>query len=192
MITAAEPTYKPMYVSETTYLEREKARGPEEHRSEYVDGVIVAMTGSSKAHNRIAYNLVSLLMAPADAHGCRASLLDVQVRIQTAKSVSIYYPDVVVACDDTDDTHIEEAPCLIAEVLSPSTKWVDHREKRFSYLGLDSLMHYLLIDPQTRTVEHVERRDGVWATSTLDETASVSLHCPVAVVAIADLFTGVL
>jgi Uma2 family endonuclease len=121
-----------LYVSESVYLEREEALGPEDFRSEYVDGVIVAMTGSSKAHNRIAFNLTSRLVSAADAHGCRASLLDVQVRIEKAASVARYYPDVVVACDESDDSHSEDAPCLIAEVLSPSTKWMDRREKRFS------------------------------------------------------------
>jgi Uma2 family endonuclease len=180
-----------VYVSESTYLEREEARGPEDLRSEYIDGVIVAMTGSSKAHNRIAFNLASRLVPAADAHGCRASLLDVQVRIEKPSSVARYYPDVVVACAESDDSHSEEAPCLIAEVLSPSTKWVDRREKRFAYLGLASLKHYLLIDPETRTVEHVERPDGVWVTSVHDITATLHLTCPVIDLPVADLFVGV-
>jgi Uma2 family endonuclease len=181
---------EPMYVSERTYQEREDARSPEGHRSEYVDGVIVAMTGASKAHNRIAGNLWKEILPAADAHGCRASLLDLQVRVQIGTSVSIYYPDVIVACDESADTHVESAPCFIAEVLSPTTKWVDRREKRFAYLELDSLNHYLLIDPETRTVEHVERQDGVWVTSTLDDTLSITLTCPPTTFAVTDLFLG--
>ncbi len=186
MSIAAEP----VYVSEAMYLEREMSRGPEDLRSEYVDGMVVAMTGSSKVHNRIAYNLAAKLMPAADAHGCRASLLDVQVRIEFAKSIARYYPDVVVACDESDDTHSESAPCLIAEVLSPSTKWIDRREKRFAYLQLESLKHYLLIDPETQTVEHVERPDGVWVTSVLTIASTLTVTCPALELPVADLFVG--
>ncbi len=181
---------QPLFVTEAVYVEREAERGPEVHRSEYVDGIIIAMTGSSKVHNRIAGNLWKELLGPADAHGCRASLLDVQVRVEAGKSVARYYPDVVVSCEPSNDLYVETAPCLIAEVLSPSTKWVDRREKRFSYLQLGSVLHYLLIDPETRTIEHVERRDGVWTTRTLDETDLLVLVCPRVEISISDLFLG--
>ena len=74
------------------------------------------------------------------------------------------------------------------EVLSPSTKWVDRREKRFAYLQLESLKHYLLIDPESRTVEHVERRDGEWFSSVLGVAATLTLTCPAIEVQVADLF----
>ena len=47
----------------------------------------------------VTYLWVRLVPA-ADASGCRASLLDVQVRVQYAKSVARYYPDVVVSGDE--------------------------------------------------------------------------------------------
>ena len=70
MSSAAEP----LCVSEAAYLARESARSPEDHRSEYVDGVIVAMTGSSKAHNRIAFNLASRLVPSMLAASARGAL----------------------------------------------------------------------------------------------------------------------
>ena len=86
--------------------------------------------------------------------------------------------------------HTEESPCLIAEVLSPSTKWVDRREKRFAYLQLESLKRYLLIDPESRTVEHVERRNGEWFRSVLGVAATRTLTCPAIELPVADLFVG--
>lgn len=96
----------------------------------------------------------------------------------------------MVSCDGSDDSHTEESPCLIAEVLSPSTKWVDRREKRFAYLQLESLKRYLLIDPESRTVEHVERRNGELFSSMLGVAATLTLTCPAIEFPVADLFVG--
>jgi hypothetical protein len=33
-----------------------------------------------------------------------------------------YYPDVMVACGEQADPYYESTPCLLAEILSPSTR----------------------------------------------------------------------
>ncbi len=66
----------------------------------------------------------------------------------------LYYPDVMVVCGD-DETLLQEAPCLVVEVISPSTEAIDRREKLLAYKKkLLSLRVYLMVDQQRR---HVER-----------------------------------
>ncbi|MBK8453721.1 MAG: Uma2 family endonuclease [Thiofilum sp.] len=66
------------YISEQDYLEGEKLA---KERHEYVDGQVFAMAGSSKRHNDIAVNMVSLLHGAARGSPCKVNASDVKVRI---------------------------------------------------------------------------------------------------------------
>ncbi len=63
-------------------------------------------------------------------------------------------------------------------------------EKRFAYLQLESLKHNLLIDPESWTVEHVERRNGEWFSSVLDFAPTLILASPAIELPVADRFVG--
>ena len=171
-------------VSESDYLALELVAT---ERHEFVDGVIVAMTGASKRHNRIALRLAMLLSPSADEHGCRASIEGVRLRLSETMHV---YPDVMVACDDNDDPYAEEAPCLVAEVLSPSTSWIDHGRKRAAYLTLSSLRHYLLINPDEQQIEHYSRTtaDAAWMIAIANVGDTLALTCPPIDVAVSAIF----
>ena len=67
------------------------------------------------------------------------------VNVQVAEE-TIYLPDVVALCDPTDtQPRIKYRPCLIVEVLSPSTKGINRREKLVAYQQLASLQAYLIV-----------------------------------------------
>ena len=87
-------------------------------RHEWVGGVLFAMTGTSGVHNRIAVRLTARLLPVAESHGCRTYASDMRLMTPNAG----YYPDVMVACDDQADPYFETTPCLLVEVLSPSTR----------------------------------------------------------------------
>jgi Uma2 family endonuclease len=75
-----------------------------------------------------------------------------------------YYPDVIVSCDSQDqERFFLNYPCLIIEVLSPSTELTDRREKLVNYRTLESLQEYVLISQDEIKVE-VYRQDaqGNW------------------------------
>jgi len=71
-----------------------------------------------------------------------------------------YYPDVLLSCDK-DDNHEYycEKPCLIVEVLSPSTEAIDRREKLHAYQDIPSLKEYIMVSQDEYKVE-LYRRDG--------------------------------
>ena len=137
------------------YLDGEQA-SPVRH--EYVAGQVYAMAGAGENHNRIAGNLFFHLRAATRGRPCGVFISDMKVRVATHDA--FYYPDVLLTCDPNDrEPLFKSAPCLIAEVLSPSTEVIDRREKLLAYRALDTLRFYLLLSQDRRLVE-LYRRDA--------------------------------
>jgi len=177
------------YIDEQEYLEGEKLA---ETRHEYIDGKVYAMAGSSKRHNRIALNLVIALNNQSQA-SCEIYSSDIKVRIPHRKSY--YYPDVVVSCDqsnDADDYYLEN-PCLIIEVLSPSTKEKDNTEKLIAYQDIESLKAYLMVDQDVCRVSLVYRQDNGrwWVKTYTDLEDEIILNCPEMVLRVADIYDNI-
>jgi Uma2 family endonuclease len=70
-----------------------------------------------------------------------------------------YEPDVLVYCGDAPapSSMTVQNPIVIVEVLSPATRHHDTSAKLIGYFKLPSVAHYLLIDPDARTVIHYAR-----------------------------------
>ncbi len=101
---------------------------------------------------------------------------DVKVRVEEADA--FYYPDVFVTCDPRDtDPYIKRYPCLVLEVLSPSTEGIDRREKLLNYRKLQSLREYVLIGSEQRLIE-IYRLDGEgsWTVATLEGDEGLELN----------------
>jgi Uma2 family endonuclease len=147
------------WMSVEDYLAFEE-RSPIRH--EYVDGRIVAMTGSTQRHNTIAGNINSILRNHLKGGPCRAFIIDLKVHVSAANS--FYYPDVVVACGKhADESMFIAEPSLIVEVLSPSTASVDRREKFIAYRQIPSLREYMIVGTKRRHIELHRRNDaGSW------------------------------
>ncbi len=77
--------------------------------------------------------------------------LDVKLREDT-----IYQPDLLVVLREHADrlrpTHIEGAPDLVMEVLSPGTAHLDLWEKRYDYAQA-GVQEYWIVDPETQRIE---------------------------------------
>ncbi|NMG18701.1 Uma2 family endonuclease [Brasilonema bromeliae] len=158
-----------------------KAEDKSEIRHEYLGGQVFAMSGGSKEHNIITLNIASRLRSHLRGGSCSVFMADMKVRIELAsqnKSI-FYYPDVVVTCDrplggsllehrQDQDRFCLNYPCLIIEVLSPSTEVTDRREKLVNYRTLESLREYVLVSQDEIKVE-VYRKDnqGNWSVQTL-------------------------
>ncbi len=154
------------------YLASE-SRSPIRH--ELVGGVLYAMVGGTRRHNQVAGRFFRLVADAAEAAGCRPYIADMKVRAAD----SFYYPDVMVACEDVDGHPLyEAAPCLVVEVLSPSTTLVDRREKLGAYLSLPSLRAYVLVDPERQQVEVHDRVNGRWVARAYGAGDAFPLTCP--------------
>lgn len=146
-------------------------------RHEYLAGAVYAMAGAGEKHNRVAGNLFFHLRAATRGKPCGVFMNDMKVRV--AQADSFYYPDVLVTCDPLDtDAYYKQFPCLIAEVLSPSTEAIDRREKLLTYRKLPSLTHYLLLSQEQRRVEWYARDDqGRWLLTVLEGRGVLDLLC---------------
>jgi len=128
---------------------------PEGQRYELVGGEPVAMSPERNRHS-----LVKLDCAVSLRQAVRASGADCTVFGDGATVViddtTVYEPDVTVQCGgsiDLDAVTVSR-PTIVVEVLSPSTRGVDTGRKLVGYFQLESVSHYLVLDPEARVVTH--------------------------------------
>jgi len=161
-------------VDERDYLAREALAA---ERNEYVGGVAYAMAGAGERHNRIAGNLFVTLRLAARGTPCGVYMSDMKLRVAHAEAY--YYPDVILSCEPSAaDTVFKETPCLVAEVLSPSTAAIDTREKLHAYRGIESLRYYLIADSERSAVTYYLRSDdGEWLAANLDPGERHQIQC---------------
>lgn len=135
------PQYR---VTPDEYLRRERAA---EIKSEYDDGVLLAMSGASLRHNLIVGNLIRSLGNRRPPH-CRVYPRDVKVRGR--EEVADEHRDILLN------------PLLVVEVLSESTAAYDRGRKFLSYQQIESLQEFLLVTQDDSLVEHYRRDEGHW------------------------------
>jgi Uma2 family endonuclease len=125
----------------------------QEVKHEYFDGEVFAMTGGTQNHGRIAVRLVSLIDNHLDDGNCAAFNSDVRVKIQDSEKY--VYPDVSVTCDERDrqTPQYVSHPCLIVEVLSPSTEAYDRGNKFELYRRSPSLREYALVSADAVAID---------------------------------------
>jgi Uma2 family endonuclease len=170
------------------FLEMEEA-SPTKH--EYVGGQIYALAGASERHNRIAMNIAASLWNRSRGGPCRVYGSDMLLRIGDA---AVYYPDVQVVCDPDDSNQsYATRPCLLVEVLSPSTQSTDLREKWLAYRDIESLQTYLIVwRDQRRVMLHYRAEDdGQWYDTVLGGEASFRLRCPEMALSLGEIYEGV-
>jgi len=169
-----------------TQEEYEKGELHSEIRHEYIHGEVFAMAGASERHNRIAGNLFFQLRARARGGTCGVFVSDMKIRIRQGEC--FYYPDVALICDSEDKhEYHKDNPCMIAEVLSKTTKGTDYREKWHAYRDIPGLRYYLLVDSEYPHIEYYQRNlHGVWETGILESGEMLPISCPPAYKA--DLF----
>jgi Uma2 family endonuclease len=84
----------------------------------------------------------------------------------------------------------EVAPCLVLDVLSPSTADLDRREKLGAYLSLASVVTYLIVDPMARSIQAHSRVEDRWRTTTHVAGESLELTCPKVTLSVNESFAN--
>ncbi len=146
-MTAAE---KLNLVSVEDYLAGELV-SPVKH--EYLGGMVYAMVGARNVHNIISTNTLSSLHVRLRGRHCRPFNSDTKIRIPLPTHYRFYYPDVSGTCQpNPQDDSFQDAPVIVCEVLSKSTRRNDQGEKKDAYLTIPALMVYALIEQETAAV----------------------------------------
>ncbi|ADD28617.1 Uma2 family endonuclease [Meiothermus ruber] len=179
------PRSKPPVKTEVSVEEFLAFEATSSERHEYAHGQVFAMAGSSERHNRLAFELAMAIAQNSRDTGCRVLMSDVKVQTPTG---AIYYPDVMVVCDASDDhPYIKRSPCLIVEVLSDSTLDIDRGEKWLNYQTLPSLQMYVLLEQDTMRAEVFRRMEGGWFYERI-ESGSLKLPCVNLEIALEDIY----
>ena len=167
------------------YFEWEETQ---DERHEYLDGEVVAMAGTTKNHHRVARNFSNRLNTAFGDGPCEVFTADIRVRVEPRRKY--FYPDVVVSCSDREDEDLYlNYPCLIIEVLSPSTEAVDRGIKFAKYRAILSLKEYVLVQVSQPGVEVYQRSDrGQWIYSSYGIEDRFLLESVGVEVVVADLY----
>lgn len=118
---------------------------PDEERWEIIDGVAYAMSPApSTKHQAVVGNLFAKLFQYLAGRPCRPFIAPTDVRLS---ETDVVQPDILVVCDPAKITpsHIDGAPDLVIEVLSPHTSAKDMREKKALY-ERSGVKEYVLVD----------------------------------------------
>jgi Uma2 family endonuclease len=126
-------------------------------RHEYWYGEVFAMAGALLAHNEITYNIIHQLKQKRLDEGCRSFQDGAKLQLQDG---AVYlYPDAMMTCnpDDLVAEKFVRNPCVLVEVLSPSTELHDRTTKWRQYRRLKTLLYYILVSQETVNVEVYSR-----------------------------------
>ena len=143
------------YVTFEDYLALDQAS---DLRHEWVGGRVYAMSGGSERHALLNGLLFSAVAGGALAAGCRPFQEGRRLKV----GLVAYYPDVMVVCGRAGNDQFETDASLLIEVLSPTTRDHDRREKATSYATLPSVHQYVLVDPDRARVEVGEPTGDGW------------------------------
>ena len=133
-----------------------------EGRWELRGGLPVKLSAETAGHVRVkglAFRALQDAITRARVP-CEAFPEGLTVRIDR---MNAYEPDALVQCGAAVADRSLEAPnpVVVIEVISPSSRAFDRGTKRDGYFSLPSVQHYLVLDPEQRTVTHNFRRaDG--------------------------------
>lgn len=144
---------------------------PDGERWEIIAGTAYAMSFASApaiSHDEATGRVFNFLADALAGKPSHPFIAPTDVRLADANTVQ---PDILVVCDASKITpsHIEGAPDLIIEVLSPATATRDLREKKALY-EKSGVREYIIVDP----MEHCAIRFLLGADGSYDNGAVVA------------------
>lgn len=117
-------------------------------KAELDNGVVRMMAGGTRAHDRVAMNLIIELGLQLRESPCRPSGSGMGIK---PHDTSLRYPDVSIICgrdgEEDDDVRDVDDPTVVVEVLSPSTTEQDHKVKLPEYKRIGTVETIAYIDP---------------------------------------------
>ncbi len=164
-----EILHKPMQ-TEVLYTREEYLALEEEAvdvKHEFDGSEVYAMAGASLEHNQLASNVNVSLSRRVGERSCRVMQSDLRVRV----GHRYVYPDVVALCGAPEVTEENPPsllnPELVVEVASPSTSEKDRTWKLESYLQIESLQEYWIVEVDAPRLQQYVRTGETWTLRTL-------------------------
>jgi|AACY02.2.fsa_nt_gi Uncharacterized protein conserved in cyanobacteria len=145
---------RPVYVPRYTLADYQQWPGD----WQMIDGVAIAMTPSPFGpHERVVSRLSRTIGNQLEQCGVGCEVytnLDWIISDDT-----VVRPDLMVVCGAQPERHLQQRPAMVVEVLSEATRGQNLMVKRALYRE-QNVPHYLIIDTEARTIEHVTAAGG--------------------------------
>ena len=160
-----------------------------EGKYELIDGVVVMQQAQKWGHAKVKSAIYVGLSQAIAAAGvpCYVAPDGPTVRITKHKA---FVPDALVAPLPEPDWESLEItnPLIVVEVLSPSTARMDTTIKLNGYFRLPSVRHYLVLDPDERTITHYMRGRAPAVKTRVIRKGSLKLNPPGIDIRLTDVF----
>ena len=135
-------------------------------KHEYIDGLIVAMSGGTIRHARLAASIIFALESQLGDRPCAVYTSDGRIRIEAPNVIT--YPGISVGCGsvevDIEDHCAQMNPTVLVEITSPSSEGYDRGKKFGFYRAIPSLREYVIVDQAEPSIEVFRRgEDGTWS-----------------------------
>lgn len=173
-----------------------EAQPKEAGRFELWDGEVIVKRGptgqqqSERArHWEAKFSIATALKAAVKKSGLRCYAVPEGASLRVTDS-RVFEPDAMVYCGDRiapDDLYVPN-PIVVVEVRSPSTASFDHGLKLQEYFKLESVQHYLIIDPKGPLVIHHSRGTGDALLTRIVSSTALRLDPPGLDVDLSELF----
>jgi len=176
------------HMSVEEYLELD--RKSSDARYEYADGYAYLMSGGTPQHALMIGNFQGELNRRFEQRRspCLSYPADATVRLSETRYV---HPDVVVTYDEQDlaSTDVLRSPCVVVEVLSPSTERRDRNQKFDWYRACSSIQEIVFVRTDLPLIEVYRRRSTerqwllqIYGPGEEIELISVNVRIPVDIV----------
>src|SRR5437868_7807482 len=167
----AQRKYSVMSVEDYLIL----SRNSKDTRYEYLDGELRMLAGGSPDHSIIIANLTATIKGPLKGSQCRVYNSDVQLQLSAKRYV---FPDITVSCDQRDRNQKETIryPCVVVEVLSPTTEATDRGKKAAYYRACSTIQEYIMVDSTEVLVEVHRREEERWTINTFEPGETIILE----------------
>ena len=158
-------------------------------RFELYAGAVYAMAPERAGHAKVKFAVQVALRAAIQRAGIDCHMLPDGMTVRVDAHTA-HEPDALVYFgQELPDSAVEVPnPIIVIEVLSPSTRHIDASAKLAGYFRVDSVRHYLIVDPdQPLVIHHARGEADIVATRILRE-GKIVLNPPGIELSVADFY----
>lgn len=135
---------------------------------ELIDGIPYAMSPAPiPPHQLVANNLGAEFRAALKKGRCQCKAympIDYKLSDDT-----VFQPDLLIVCQPITKKFLDFPPALVVEIPSEAT-WMKDRNVKFPKYEAEGIPYYLIVDPDTNTVEIYQLADGGYQRQPLDQS----------------------
>jgi Uma2 family endonuclease len=144
----------------------------ENNHIEWVDGRVVPMAPVSSEHQDLGVFLITLLGAFVEAHDLGTLLYD-PFQMKTGADLPGRAPDLILVSKRNlsrlKKNHLQGPADLVVEIISPSNRSVDRRDKYHEYQK-GGVREFWLLDPERKEAQfYILGRDRIYHPANLEE-----------------------